>query len=264
MDKAAAGPDLKEAPILLYQLVCLAGLGLILVPQLALGIGLVEMFLVVLGLAGVLTRWRLAPAVVLGLLTVGQLSQPYLWGGRGWQQGWGWAFQLNDLMLCCGVLAYVAGHFRLQGLASHLLPVDHRLRSGVRRRGLLGFWKADIVYHRRAARLVTPAELALFILTLPLWAVLAQLAWGWLARRGSVLGMPLPLTRFVLLTWLLAVGALLLASFLTYWKRRQMTPAEATLLLQDTLWRETRREQRRLQRWLAWSRLRRKRREEMS
>jgi hypothetical protein len=258
---APAGPDLRDAPILLYQLMCLAGLGLILVSQLARGIGLVELFLVVLGLVGVLTRWRLAPAVVLGLVTVSQLSQPYLWGGRGWQQGHGWAFQVNDLMLCCGALAFVASHFRLQGLTRYLLPLDRRQRSDVRRRGLLGYYQA-IIRHRRGAQLVTPAELALFVLTLPLWAVLAQLAWGWLVRRGSVLGLPPRLSHFVLLTWLLVVGGLLVSSFLTYWKRRLMTPTEATLLLQDTLWRETRREQRRLQRWLAWSRLRRKRQEE--
>jgi len=47
---------------------------------------------------------------------------------------------------------------------------------------------------------------------------------------------------------------LLASSILNYLARRQMTRAEAELMLQDILWRETRREQRRIGRWLAWSR----------
>ena len=39
---------------------------------------------------------------------------------------------------------------------------------------------------------------------------------------------------------------------------------EAKLFLQDTLWQETRREQRRIQRWLVWSRLRRRRLKKVS
>jgi hypothetical protein len=35
-----------------------------------------------------------------------------------------------------------------------------------------------------------------------------------------------------------------------------MTAEEATLFLQDVLWKETRGEQRRLNRWSAWARLR--------
>jgi hypothetical protein len=43
-----------------------------------------------------------------------------------------------------------------------------------------------------------------------------------------------------------------------------MSVEEATLLLQDTLWLETRREQGRINRWLAWARLRSRRRKELS
>jgi len=35
-----------------------------------------------------------------------------------------------------------------------------------------------------------------------------------------------------------------------------MRPEEAALFLQDTLWRETSREQRRINRWIAWARRR--------
>jgi hypothetical protein len=55
---------------------------------------------------------------------------------------------------------------------------------------------------------------------------------------------------------------LAVAALLRYLALRRMTPPEAGLYLQDVLWRETRREQRRLNRWLAWAWLRRRRREE--
>ena len=54
------------------------------------------------------------------------------------------------------------------------------------------------------------------------------------------------------------------AALLGHWRARQMTAAEGELSLQDTLWRETRREQRRLNRWLAWAELRRRRKEQSS
>jgi hypothetical protein len=49
----------------------------------------------------------------------------------------------------------------------------------------------------------------------------------------------------------------LAVAFLRLWRQRQHPPAIAALYLQDVLWKETRREQRRLHRWLAWARLER-------
>jgi hypothetical protein len=259
--QARKPPPQPEPAVLLYQVVCLAGLGLVIVPRLAGGVGLLELFLVVVGLLGVLTRWRLAPVVVLGLLAVSQLTQPLLYGVRGFATR-PRAPDAADLLLCCGVLAYVAAHYRLQGLLSHILPPDPRNRVEGRP-GLATLWRRPVVRQPRAPRLVTPAELSLFVLSLPLWAVLAQAAWVWLAGRRSFLGLALPeaMSRFLLLAWLLGAGGLAVATLLGQWRRRTMTPAEGELLLQDVVWRETRREQRRLGRWLAWSRLRRARKE---
>jgi len=41
-----------------------------------------------------------------------------------------------------------------------------------------------------------------------------------------------------------------------YWRRVQMDRVSALLMLQDILWNETRGEQRRINRWLAWRKLR--------
>ena len=66
----------------------------------------------------------------------------------------------------------------------------------------------------------------------------------------------------VLIGWLVGLVLLLAAGFLAYAGQRRLTREEAAVFLQDTLWRETRREQRRVQQWLAWAKLRRLRRKE--
>ena len=82
-------------------------------------------------------------------------------------------------------------------------------------------------------------------------------------RRAVHLPPALTLVAQLLLGDLLGGLGLFVAVGVTrYWIWRRMTLAEATLFLQDVQWQETRGEQRRLNRWLAWARLRQGRREE--
>jgi hypothetical protein len=96
----------------------------------------------------------------------------------------------------------------------------------------------------------------MLLLTLPLWAILAYLAWAILSLPWDVANMPPAMARLILLAWTVGIGLFVASALLGLWKRRQHSTAEATLFLQDTLWRETRGDQRRIQRWLAWERLR--------
>ena len=59
--------------------------------------------------------------------------------------------------------------------------------------------------------------------------------------------------HLLLLLWLFAVVLIVLTSLTGYLGALRMTPAESALYLQDQLWRQTRREQARLNRWLAWA-----------
>jgi hypothetical protein len=259
MKKEGPLQELAGPPaVLLYQLLCLGGLALVLVVRLGRGIGLVDLLVIVIGLLGVVARLRLAPVLLLLLVAAGELVPRVMWGARpmGWYD-FGWTFRPDDVILCCGVLGYVVAHFRLQGLVHVLLPLDRRLRERPPRPHGVG----QVVRRKRSPALVHPVEVGVFLLSLPLWALLAQAVWYWLAARRSMLDFPHGLTRFLLLTWALGVGGLVVSSLLGYWKRRGMKGEEAALLLQDTLWRETRREQRRLSRWLTWSRVRRETKE---
>ena len=59
----------------------------------------------------------------------------------------------------------------------------------------------------------------------------------------------------------LVLGVVVASAFLGYWRSAAQTREQAALVLQDAVWAETRGEQRRLNRWLAWARLRRREKE---
>jgi hypothetical protein len=168
---------------------------------------------------------------------------------------------VSDLLLAASVLTYAVAQYRLQGLVVRLFPPDPRQARAAAQRG-----KAEAREFReslcRPPGSVTTRELVLLPMALAACAGLAYLAWSWL--RGQTTDLPIvdSAWRGILALWLLGGGVLVAAGLLRYLALRRMTREEAALYLQDVLWRETRREQRRLNRWLAWAWLGRRRREE--
>lgn len=103
------------------------------------------------------------------------------------------------------------------------------------------------------------------VLSLPAWALLAQFCWHRLpSGTGYNPGFPPQVWRAMLLTWIVGLGLFVAAALLGYWNRRKMTADEAALFLQDTLWQETRRSQRVVNRWLTWARVRQGRRKDQT
>jgi hypothetical protein len=238
----------------------LAALGVILLVQIEQQAGLSSLLLVMVGLLGVLSRLRAAPIVVL-LILAGQqlLRQAALvrYDTRGYAAAW--SPEVTDIVLCGAVLAYVLAHYRLQSLVYSVVPVDPRRREGPPR---WHFWRFQrlprVVLERRSPRSVSRVEVGLLVMSLPAAPLLAQLLWAGLARPREMLGLPPRLWRSLLVTWALGFGLFVVAAALRHLRHRRMTLHEAALLLQDLVWHETRREQRRLNRWLAWKRLTRR------
>lgn len=223
------------------------------------GFGSWALFPVTVGLIGVATCWSSAPVMVLltvaGCLHVQHRSFLGLARPRN--------LWMTDLILCGAALGYVMAHYRLQSLTATIFPVDPRRRLTQKRRGRkVARQPAEIVRHKRSPALVTTREIGWFVLSLPVWAVLAQFFWLSMPSQQGNPGLPPALWRGVVLAWLIGLGLYLAASFLGYWRRRAMTLEQATLFLQDEWWQETRGEERRINRWLAWARLRRQRRKE--
>jgi hypothetical protein len=253
-----------------YALCCLGGVLVILLALSQRGLHTGSMIPVLIGVAGVAFRWRTAPVLLivalvfeyLGLWRVMMFLALRYWGlaGTFWRTGASYPSDgLVNCLLGIGVLIYVSAQYRLQGLTIHIVPPDPRRARRPNRRLLPSTATAPI---RRSSASVSVVEIALLLATAPIWAVLASLVWELLPQHWYELGLPPALWRTLILAWSIGVGLLVTGSLLAQLGRQRMSRAEAVLLLQDVLWRETRREQRRINRWLAWIRIRRQRREE--
>jgi hypothetical protein len=150
-----------------------------------------------------------------------------------------------DLSLCMATLAYVAAHYRLNTLRFHAVPADARVQA------IEGATQA------RSAHLATQGEFLGLLAQIPLFALLAQGLWYALSAHREIAKLQPEGVRFLTLVWMLSLGLFVLSYLFRYWRRRQMDVTTARLLLQDVLWQETRGEQRRINRWLAWDKVRR-------
>lgn len=237
-----------------YQILGGAGLVLVFFAQLDQGLLLGNLLVACVGLLGIVAAFRVAPLAVLGLVLIVQaVNHLALYGNFLTPQQRPW-LHLGDLLLAIGVLGYVAAHYRLQAIRRHALPIDPRQRRRVIRPDGLGSYRQAL--RPRAESLLTPQEVARFVLALPAAAIAGQLAWIFLTQNWLPPVFHERLMRLLVALWALGLGLLLTAWLLQLWRWRQMSAEAAQIFLQDTLWKETRREQRRMFRWLAWRKVR--------
>ncbi len=231
-----------------YLVLCLAAQAVIVLVLLRHGLRGFSLLIPFIGLAGLTVRWRMAP-----LFTLITLAGVLYWDGgrgRGFPRNRESAeFNLQDWMLCGATLAYVASHYRFLALTTSVFPSNHRRWE----RGA----RDETGNEPRAAGVVSASEVGWLVLSLPIWAYLGQLCWGALPGRPPP-GVELRPSawRGAVLLWILLGSGLLLTALLAYLRLRRMQYSQAKLYLQDTLWLESYREQRRLNRWLAWMRRR--------
>lgn len=275
-----------ESTVRNYDLLCVTAVVILFLALFLRGFGWWSVLVLLVGLLGHLFRWRLAPLLLLVTLTLPQLSflfvrvyvafNPQTASSSRW-----WRLPrlqesdfLSNWILCTAVLGYVAAHYRVQGLLSHVFPPDARLpramrvlrQAQARRRGSPA---AAAVPHatpaslglpgrflqRRSAPVAGSSELLLLLLSVPVWASLAGIGWELLLSAEPGLGFEPELWRGMVLVWIVGLGLLAATSVLGYLAWVRMSPAEAALFLQDVMWRETRREQTRISRWIAWARI---------
>src|SRR5205823_2396745 len=135
-----------------YQVLCLVSVVAIYLVDLRHGYHLAGLLVPLVGLLGILSKLRVAPLLLLAVLAAAHVVRGFSF--RQFEMPWR-PLQLEDVALCAAVLAYVAGHYRLQGLEVHLLPLDPRHSSRWGR--LIGGLPRKI--DRRAGHLATPVEL---------------------------------------------------------------------------------------------------------
>ncbi len=197
------------------------------------------------GALGIFTSRSASPLVVLLPMGANQFFHRLHLQRLGDRWGHDALLRPMDLALCMAALAYAAAHYRLLSLRAHAVPPDPRLKA------------VPGVTPVRAAHLAPPQEFVSVLVLAPLFALVAQAVWFLMVWRWQLADLQPEWGRFLLFTWALALGLFATGQLFRTWRRRQMDETTARLLLQDELWRETRGEQRRINRWLAWIKVKR-------
>ncbi len=255
----------KSAAVRQYTLLSMLALVVVLLALLDRGLGEWSLAPVALGCVTLVLQLRFGPPLVL-------LSLIWLLAGtqgRGFDPIRVTPFRMQrrfpvepdglvfaEIALAAGMLIYVLGCYRLLGLVYHLFPVDPRRK----RRDA----PAGRHLEKRSVESVEPHELPVLVGVGFLWSVAAWAFWQWLAQQEPMWDYSYAAWRALILFWLTAVGLLLSSALLAYVGQALAGRAANAIYLQDQLWRQTRREQSRLNRWLVWARLGWQRREERS
>jgi hypothetical protein len=230
----------RERGTAYYIALCLLALAAILLLLMQRGFGLWALLPVLVGIAGGGTRFG---PMLFALACAMTVNAPPPESADFARRA---IIDVPDIILCAAVVGYAAGHYRLQAMLVGIFPRELRASSRKKRAS----WY-------RTPALVSRDEIAMLLVALPVFAVVGQVLWRRLAAGWGNPGLPPDTWTLVLAAWLVAVVAVTGSAFIGYWSWRQMTADEAALLLQDVLWNETRREQRRLNRWLTWAKTRR-------
>jgi hypothetical protein len=278
MSNPADNPTPPDAGVRNYTFLCLVAL---LVTLLGLMMALPRrpvwlLVPIIAGLGGLLLRWRWAPFLflaTLGGVLCFDASLRASFRGRPVPG----SSPAVDLLLGAAALAYVAGHYRLQGLVRAVFPHDPRRPGTAPRRPGRRRPPAQ-VSARRSPGLAVPGELVWFLVALPVWVPLGLLAFRLLVLVGTpelfddqlrtaggnwadvedvLVSLVTLVWRGRLLLWVLGFGTLLAFGLIDYLGWARASRAEAAVFLADTVWRETRREQRLANAWRVWERWRR-------
>jgi len=214
------------------------------------------------GIIGAVFQIRLAPLLTLIVLaaTLVLLEPLQIHGSLGSNPFTSPEFNgsLPDWLLSAAILAYFASHYRLLCLTVAYFPDD----SGKRGRSLGARVPVSERANLRSTKSIAPGELSWFILSLPVWAALAQILWKLAPSGANPYQLESSTWQGIVFGWRLGLVLLLVTGLVGYVIWQQRTRSQAMLLLQDVIWRETCRDQRRIYRELARERRRRAGKEE--
>jgi hypothetical protein len=198
---------------------------------------MLHLLMLLIGALGILNYFRFSTSVVLFAFAAAHLYEQYnlvrFAGGTRFQ-----FLNLAEVMLCMALLTYMIAQYRLDGMRFGVLP-DTRPNAAP----------------KRSETSLTTSELAALIFPVPLCALAGQVAMLALSSDWGPAGMGPRSRQLVLVFWTLLVLLFMAAHAFRHWKRLQMSRSLALVMLHDILWRETRGEQRRIERWAAWRKL---------
>jgi hypothetical protein len=195
---------------------------------------------VLVGTAGLAFRWRTAAPTCLAAVAFTLVARS--WIGRGTFAFRHGSTLVVDLALALALVVYAMAHNRLLSLTIGVLPPDPlRPKEKTPPRPTAGFGTTEV---------------PLALLAAVGAALVARFLWELTDLPKSPWDVPEEYWRVGQVVWGSTVLLFGLSAVLGYFGRRAQSPDEATLVLRDMLWSETRREQRRIQRWTAWAKWR--------
>ena len=230
-----------KATVATYRILAMAGLGLVFLshPDRAIAMAV----LVAVGF-GVLYLPRFAGSgAFLVLLAFIELLAIGVWPRFRFTQA---MFDLSEMMLAAGTLLFVGSLHRLHSLVLTAATHDPRLVEKSPRR---------LPPETRPETALSTEEIVGWLVTVPLCVLAAELLRRGLNRPTPLEGLvPWQIAHVILAAWALVVGILVVWTIFDYWRRTNMDPDLARMYLEDVTWRESRRDQGRMGRWLAWRR----------
>lgn len=268
--------DLRSHPAARnYTLLCLSSLFLLVVCLADRRLGWWCLLPALLGSAALIAQWNHGPPLVLAslaglLLMTGRYRRSYLSWPREETPA------IMDLLMCAALLVYAATHYRLLSLVHRVFPTEPRRPRNMDRGSWIATLKDTIhdsqatlhkqveALTRRSADRVSSQEIAFLALASVVWTALSVVAWVWLMDQTPKLDIPKVLWPALLVGWAVLTVLAVVGAISGYARHSTATPEESLLYLQDQLWRNTRREQGNLNRWLTWARLRAQRKKETS
>lgn len=244
-----AAPD---ASLQNYTVLCYGALVVIAFVLLRRGPSLWSLFPVLVGVLGVLFRWRITPVLMLFVLASCLFANDSMHLAPGENAGYMQPrrFEMTTWIVSGAILAYVAGHYRLQALSLSIFPPDRR-RKYAQKQGL-----SLPVSEPRLPATVPPNEIGWLALSLPAWALLAFFLWRSLPVRMRAWDL-LPIQwNLTIMLWGFGVTLFVAAGILGYLGHRRLTRRQARIYLQEVAWAELGGEQQRIERFRGRSRSR--------
>jgi hypothetical protein len=239
MTTPSVKPTLPKATLATYRVLAMGALAIVFLsnPERAIAMAV----LVAVGFAALfLPRFLGAGAFLLTLAAI-EIISALRWPGFRSTRG---TFELPELMLAAGTLLYVGSLFRVHTLVLSATTFDARLAEKSTR---------PRPPQVRPESALTTQEVVVWLISIPVFVLTAEFV-----RRGLYRPSLLDeLVRWqvghvILAVWTLTVGVLLFSAVFGYWRRSSMSPELARMILEDETWREARRDQGRMGRWLAW------------
>jgi hypothetical protein len=250
-------PEPGTSPVVRdYVIVCLTALLILTLILLEEGFGLWSVMPLMLGGVCVAGNLGLGPPLVLFSLVVLLSLRSWILGVAAWQrQG---TPPLLDLLTAASVLVYLAAATRLMALVRYAVPPDPRRARKPPGPRVAGRWLLPREAAARSSSGIKGNEIVALLVSTPAYVLAAYLLWIRLAVEPppTWLDLPVALWRALLLVWGAGIALAAAYVFLSYLARALASDRESLLYLQDQLWTATRGEQRRINRWVVWGRLR--------